>query len=157
MTAMGEFNRGHLPEPLAYFETEGLVLTGKGKWRTATCRFHNGSDSMRINVASGGWICMSCGIKGGDVLSYHMQVHGLEFVEAAKSLGAWVDDGRPTRPQKPTTLPARAALEVLHQEAMLAAVAAANIAHGINLTDADRARLLQAAGRINRIVELFHG
>lgn len=149
------FDRAQLPEPQAYFEGEGLKLSSRGKWRTSACSFHGGSDSMRINMATGAWVCMSCGAKGGDVLSYHMQAHGQEFIEAAKALGAWVDDGKPETRQKPAPLPPRAALEVLSFEAMLAAVAAGNLAHGVALTAKDRARLLIAANRINKLAEVY--
>ena len=43
---------------------------------------------MRVNTQSGGWCCMSCGESGGDVLAYHMKFHSLEFIDAAKQLGA---------------------------------------------------------------------
>lgn len=149
------FDRSRLPEAREYFGSEGLTLKGPGKWKTTNCVFHGGSDSMRINTASGAWVCMSCSEKGGDVLAYHMQSHSLEFVEAAKALGCWVDDGRPQRPQKPAPLPPRAALQVLAFEATLAAVAAGNVAHGVTLTEPDRFRLLTAAARINRLVEAY--
>jgi hypothetical protein len=149
------FDRERQPEPVGYFESLGLRLKGPGKWKTTACTFHGGSDSMRINVASGTWVCMSCGVSGGDVLSYHMQAHHLEFVEAAKSLGCWVEVGKPQGPQKPTPLPPRAALQVIGFEATLAAVAAANVAHGKPLSEPDRFRLLAAAARINRLVEAY--
>lgn len=149
------FDRNLIPEPISYFESEGLKLQGRGKWRPAECRFHGGSDSMRVNVTTGAWVCMNCGAKGGDVLAYHMQAHGLEFVEACKQLGAWVDDGRPQREQKPAPLPPRAALQVLAFEATLTAVAAGNVAHGVKLTDRERFRLMAAAGRISRLAEAY--
>lgn len=151
---MGEFIRDRLPDPVSYFEGEGLTLQGPGKWKTTRCDFHGGSDSMRVNIERGAWVCMSCSAKGGDVLSHHMQAHGLEFVEAAKALGAYVEDDRPHRGrEKAATLSPRAALEVLSFEALIAAVAASNVAHGVQLTDEDRTRLLQAAGRIQRIAD----
>ena len=110
---------------------------------------------MRVNLQSGGWCCMSCGESGGDVLAYHLKMYGLEFVEAAKQLGAWVEDGDSQRPQKPTALPPRAALEVIGFECTLVAVAAGNLAKGVILSDDDRARLMVAASRINRIVGEF--
>lgn len=110
---------------------------------------------MRINLTSGGWICMSCGQSGGDVLGYHMQLHGMEFVDAAKALGAWVEDGRPVPKHKPSPLSPRAALSVMAFEATLTAIAAGNIAHGVQLTDVDRARLRVAAQRITTISEVF--
>ena len=151
------FDRNLLPDAASYFEAQGLKLAGPGsaKWKTTACQFHGGSDSMRINTATGAWVCMSCGESGGDVLAYSMKLHGLEFVEAAKQLGAWVDDGKPQRPQKPTALPPRAALEVMAFECCLVAVAAGNLAKGVTLSDADRARLMVAAGRINRIAGDF--
>lgn len=147
------FDRSRLPDPAGYFEGEGLTLKGPGKWKTAGCAFHGGSDSLRINVQSGAWVCMAgCGAKGGDVLSYHMQRHGLEFVEASRALGAWVADGKPAR-HKPLPFSARAALEVVSFEALLCAVAACNLAKGIELATADRERLVQAAARIQFIAE----
>ena len=149
------FNREQLPDPLSYFEGEGLKLKGPSKWKTSECRFHGGSDSMRINTQYGGWVCMSCGVKGGDVLSYHIQAYDMEFIDAAKALGVWVDDGKPQATKKPTALTPRSALEVLGRESTIVAIAAGNIAQGINLTDEDRSRLMVCAGRINKIVGDF--
>lgn len=153
---MGEFIRDRLPDPLSFYEEkQALKLTGRGKWRTTACEFHGGSDSMRVNVESGGWCCMNCGVKGGDVLSYHMARHGVDFVESAKALNAWSERGQSGQPDKPRALSARQALEVLSVEANLAAVAAGNVAHGVKLSDVDRFRLMTAAGRINRLAEDF--
>jgi len=149
------FDRNLLPDPVSYFEAQGLKFTGRGKWKTTSCQFHGGSDSMRINVASGGWCCMNCGQKGGDVLSYHMQLHGAEFMDAAKQLGAWVDDGKHPVSTKPAPLPPRSALEVMAFESLLVAVAAGNVVHGVTLTDVDRFRVMAAAGRINRLAEAY--
>ena len=151
------FDRNLLPDPTGYFEEQGLKLTGpsKAKWKTTECRFHDGSDSMRVNSSSGAWVCMSCGKKGGDVLAYELAATGAEFIDAAKAIGAWVDDGRPHTPQKPTPLSPRAALSAMAFESMFTAIAAGNLAKGVVLTDADRSRLMQAAGRINRMAEVF--
>ena len=154
---MGEFIKDRLPEPVSYFEAEGLTLKGprSSKWKTTECKFHGGSDSMRVNTTSGAWVCMSCAAKGGDVLAHHMAEHGLSFVDAAKALGAWQDDGKPDTPRRPKPLPASDAIRVLAFEATLTAVAAGNIAHGVTLTDADLSRLLVAAQRINHLSEAF--
>ncbi|GAB2467360.1 hypothetical protein GCM10027082_18750 [Comamonas humi] len=150
------FDRTRLPDAVAYYEGQGVQFRErKGKWRTTACNFHGGSDSMRINTASGAFVCMAgCGARGGDVLAYHMAAYGQDFAAAAKELGAWVEGSKPTT-QRPTPISPRAALEILHAEAMLAAVAAGNVAHGVVLTDADRVRLMTAAGRIARIMEVF--
>ena len=154
---MGSFHRDRLPDPRGYFEGAGLKLKGRGPWRTTSCEFHGGSDSMRVNVQSGAFVCMAgCGARGGDVLAYHRAASGLDFVAAAKALGAYVDDGKPhTGSTRPTGLSPRAALEVLAFEAHLAAVAAAGLAAGAALTDEDRARLRTAAQRIVTIAEIF--
>ena len=151
------FGRNLLPDPTAYFENQGLKLTGprKAKWKTTVCNFHGGSDSMRVNIGTGAWVCMSCGVKGGDVLAYEITVTGADFVDAAKAIGAWADDGKPHTHQKPTPLSPRAALSAMAFEATLTAIAAGNIANGVVLTDADRSRLMTAASRINLLAEAF--
>ena len=151
------FDRTLLPDPATYFENRDLTLKGSrlAPWKTTTCNFHGGSDSFRVNIKNGAWVCMSCGAKGGDVLSYEMQAYGTDFVQAARALGCWLDDGKPQIQLKPFPLTPRQALSVMAFEATLAAVAAGNIAYGVRLNDTDRARLLRAANRINRLVEAF--
>ena len=150
------FDRRNLPDATTFYESHGLKLTGRGKWRTTSCTFHGGSDSMRINTETGAFACMAgCGARGGDVLGFHMASTGQEFVEAAKALGCWVDDGRPATQHKPAALTARQALELLAAECLLVAIAAGNVAHGVLLTETDRRRVLQAAGRIENIARLF--
>ena len=144
------------PDPHGYFEAEGLKLSRGKKWVTTGCAFHGGSDSMRINLHSGAFVCMAgCGARGGDVLAYHMAARGQGFIDSAKELGAWIDDGKDSARTRPTPLPARDALMVLAAESNLVAVAAANVAHGVVLSQIDLTRLLTAAGRIGRIAEVF--
>lgn len=150
------FDRRNLPEPVGYYEAAGLVFRErKGKWRTTRCEFHGGSDSMRINTDSGAFACMSCGASGGDVLSYEMQATGAEFIDAAKALGCWVDDGQPAVQHKPTPLSPRAALQAIAFEVTLVALEASRIASGIVPSEADKARVLAASNRITRIMEVF--
>ena len=56
------FDRSQLPDPANYFKSEGLRLKGArhANWKTTECRFHGGSDSMRVNVATGAFRCMNC-------------------------------------------------------------------------------------------------
>jgi DNA primase len=85
------FRRELLPMPGNYFEAQGVKLTGGGEWKNAICPFHEDSKpSLRLRLDTGGFRCMACGAHGGDVLSFHMQRHGLTFAQAAKELGAWV-------------------------------------------------------------------
>lgn len=86
----GRFVRERLPDPVSYYESEGIELRGRGAWRDALCVFHaDESPSLRVHVESGAFKCMACGAAGGDVLSFHRRRHVMGFVEAAQALGAW--------------------------------------------------------------------
>ena len=87
------FDRNLLPDPITYFENQGLILKGSrsAKWKTTACNFHGGSDSMRVKSATGAWRCMNCGESGGDVLTYEIKAYGKEFVQAAKDIGCWIN------------------------------------------------------------------
>lgn len=166
---MGKFIRERLPEPQSYYtDIAGLTLIGKGPWRTTRCDNHGGSDSMRINTASGAFVCMAgCGARGGDVLAYHRAAHCLGFIDAAKALGAWVDDGKPyvgpTRPSQPS---ARALLQLTSEDlypcaGVVSCVLVALDEHpalrallGDRLSDADIDGFMQAAGRVIHIAEV---
>ena len=154
---MSEFKKEQLPDALGYFENQSLTLKGprSAKWKTTTCNFHGGSDSMRVNVATGAWVCMACNAKGGDVLAYHMAANCLDFVGAAKDLSAWHGDGKPTRNYRPKPISAGQAISVLAFESHLTAIAASTLAHGRPLTDIDRSRLLVAAWRIHHIAQVY--
>ena len=90
MLDTSRFQRERLPDPARYFERDGLRLIGRGCWRSALCPFHDDhSPSLRVNVETGAYRCMVCGAKGGDVLAFHRQRHGLGFVAAVRDLGAW--------------------------------------------------------------------
>lgn len=83
------FNRNLLPTPGEYYREQGLKLTGGGEWKSAICPFHGDKNpSLRLRLDSGGFRCMACGVHGGDVLAFHMQLHKLNFMSAARALGA---------------------------------------------------------------------
>ena len=149
------FDYGRLPDPLVYYESEGLRLVGSAKapWRTTECRFHGGSNSMRIHVASGGFRCMNCCAKGGSVLAFHMASYGLDFENAARALGAWIEDGKPQRMRRPPALSPLARLQLVSFEVLLAALIAGNMARGLLLSSADQKRLRECARRIRHISE----
>jgi hypothetical protein len=150
------FQRHLLPSPLDYFEEQGLTITGsrKGKWFTTECRFHGGSDSMRVHQETGTWVCMACGVKGGDLVAYEIQSTQDEFIVVAKRLGAWIEDGT-SNAYKPTLISPRLALQVLEIEANLVCVAAGNLANGTELTQVDRDRIYESARRIHVISGVF--
>lgn len=91
-TTRGKFSREALPTAISYYTSQGIELKGNGVWRDAICQFHaDTTPSLRVNVETGGYKCMSCGARGGDVLDFEQQKHGLNFIEACKKLGAWLE------------------------------------------------------------------
>lgn len=85
-----EFNRKLLPLPANYYREQGLKLIGGSEWKSAICPFHKDTrPSLRLHLKSGAFKCMACGVHGGDILSFHMQLHGLKFSEAVNALNAW--------------------------------------------------------------------
>ena len=152
-----DFNRELLPDPLSYYEAHGLTLKGprNASWKTTECHFHGGSDSLRIKMTSGAFVCMACGARGGDVLAYEMAVNGVGFVQAAKQLGAWTAGKIPLQHMRPTALTARDALSVLADEVTLIALEGTRIARGVVPTANDLERIQRAAGRVNHLRGMF--
>ncbi len=149
---MGRFIKDRLPPALDYYEGCALILTGRGAWRTTRCEFHGGSDSMRIHLGTGAYVCMSCGEKGGDVLAYHMRASGLGFVEAARKLGAYEDDGKPHEgATRPNPISARLLLQSVAGELMVACMVASDCAKGRQISEEDWQRLKTAAARITYV------
>lgn len=80
---------------------------------------------------------------------------GCEVADIVGALGLELHELFPPR-DKPATAPNRTArlltpgqaLDLLHDEAQLVGIAAADIGHGVQLSEDDRCRVLQAAGRI---------
>lgn len=86
------FKRVRLPNPADYYDSQGLKLTRGGAWRSAVCPFHKDTKpSLRVRLETGAYRCMACGVHGGDILAFHMQRHGLRFVDAVRALDAWED------------------------------------------------------------------
>lgn len=107
-------------------------------------------------------ICPVCGERNPNTLSIGMNAQGAALLKCWKSgcdvesicaaLGVDVADLFPATYSAPLQrrrmLTAGQALELLTDEAQLIALTGSNIAHGVELTDADRDRCLTAAGRI---------
>lgn len=87
---MSEFIRDRLPHPADFYAGEGIRLLGTGGWRNALCPFHRDTKpSMRVFFETGAFRCMTCGARGRDTLAFFMLRHGVQFIVAAKALGAW--------------------------------------------------------------------
>jgi DNA primase len=154
------FERDRLPDPLSYYtDTAGLQFREKrGLWRTAKCPWHGGT-SLRINTRSGSWCCMAgCG-SGGDVLGFHMALHGLEFVDAARQLGAWVDDphSAPARQFRPAGLSARDALRLVAHDALLVGIEAARAFQLKQVDEAAKVAVVAACARIGTVARAALG
>lgn len=109
-------------------------------------------------------ICPVCGERNPNTLSVGITNEGAVLLKCFKAacsvdsicaaLGLEVADLFPPRERQGAPLQRRRlispaqALDLLHNESQLVAVVAANIGHGTAIDDADRARVLQAAGRI---------
>ena len=155
--ARGGYRRELLPDPVSYYEGQGLMFIGshRAPWRTTECRFHGGSDCMRIKVATGAFVCMNCGARGGDVVAYHMAAHGLSFLEAAKQLGAWVGSEIFQGHIRPNQFSTRDAMRVVNFEVTLLAIEGSRMAKGIKPSPEDLERILVAAGRINHVAGMY--
>lgn len=83
-------NRALLPKPIAYLKAQQIHFKGAGRWLDVLCPFHNDtSPSLRMHSERGGFKCMACDAKGGDLIAFHQQRYNLGFVETCKALGAW--------------------------------------------------------------------
>lgn len=86
-----KFQKDQLPEPHSYYleQVEGFRPKPNNR-ATGLCPLHNErSPSFSMNLTTGAYKCFGCGKRGGDVLAFHRERYQMEFVEAAKSLGAW--------------------------------------------------------------------
>jgi hypothetical protein len=95
------FQRDLLPPAISFWEAEfGALGRGSKGWRKVLCPFHpDHHPSLSVNIQSGGFVCFSCGTKGGDLVAFVMLRDGVDFKTAAQCLGAWDGDGETSREQ----------------------------------------------------------
>jgi hypothetical protein len=155
---MGKFTRENLPDPLSYYLGQGLILNGKGTQRSTGCTFHGSRNTLGINIVTGAFLCRAgCGAHGGDVLDYHRAAYGMGFVEAAKALGAYQDNGNPhTGSTRPTSIPARDLLKMVAHELTVITMLISDSLGG-RLTDPGFERYLQASARVIYVAEVANG
>ena len=90
-------DRPTLPTPLSYLTGNGLLTRKpRGEWAAVRCPVHKSGNekhpSMQVSLVTGGFRCLACGEKGGDVIALHMLRTGLRFREAVHDLGARFHD-----------------------------------------------------------------
>lgn len=113
-----------------------------GQW-SACCPAHaDKGPSLAVRVTPDGAVLLHC--FAGCSVDAVLAALGLDM--AALYPPRQTTGKEPKR--MPRLLSAGQALELLHREAHLVAVASANVAHGVVLSETDRRRLTKAAGRI---------
>jgi hypothetical protein len=121
--------------------------TGPDRW-IASCPAHDDRNpSLTIREAEDGRVLVHCfaGCGAADVLS----AVGMSFADLYPDRKGWSTDSKP-RERKPFY--AADVLRAIGDEVLIVATAAANLAHGMTLTDEDRERLMLAAERLQAAV-----
>jgi hypothetical protein len=82
--------RERLPDPGSYYaqRVHKLSHTNSSGWAQGRCPFHedtNASLSVNVDGERGNWKCFA-GCGGGDLVSFHMLLTGLEFKAAIRDL-----------------------------------------------------------------------
>lgn len=81
--------RERLPDAEAYYrrQVERLSRPNATGWAQGKCPFHDDrNSSLSVHVAgNGGWRCFA-GCGGGDMVGFHMKLHGLDFRSAVRAL-----------------------------------------------------------------------
>lgn len=64
-------------------ETGFTVPDAHDKWFSTLCPFHEDNrPSLRVHIPGGGFRCMACGERGGDIINFVQIKHGLTFTDA---------------------------------------------------------------------------
>lgn len=97
---LGHLDRERMPSIAAYLrERHGRELKGGAEWLSCRCPnpgHRDDAPSFRVN-RDGGFLCHGCGIRGGDAVALHRAVTGLDFIEACRDLGCWMEGQPATR------------------------------------------------------------
>lgn len=91
----GRYDPSRLPAARDYFASQGIETKKANRegWAMALCPLHDDRrPSLSLNLRTGGFRCLACGASGGGVLDFHMLRYGLAFKQAARDLGAWLDE-----------------------------------------------------------------
>jgi len=96
-TRRKSLDRHSLPSPLQYLTERSMIKTRTyGEWVSIYCPAHKGGTekkpSLRVNLIDGHFRCMSCGVRGGDVISLHRLITGLGFLNAVRDIGGRFHD-----------------------------------------------------------------
>lgn len=79
-----------LPTPAIYYKDQFPKMKIKSEWVNVKCCFHDdATPSLGLNMVDGHFRCHGCGVKGGDIIAFHMQRYNLGFCQAVSELGGW--------------------------------------------------------------------
>jgi phage/plasmid primase-like uncharacterized protein len=93
MTTATLLDKSRLPAARDYYAPLKPRRANSEGWAMARCVFHDDHNpSLSLNIKTGAFRCLACGVGGGDVLAFHMRKHSMSFIEAARDLGAIRDD-----------------------------------------------------------------
>ncbi len=78
-----------LPTPVIYYQQQFPTIRQTDQhWISVQCCFHEDRQpSLRLNLKNGSFRCFGCGVRGGNVLSFHCQRYQLSFSETLLALG----------------------------------------------------------------------
>lgn len=131
---------------LSRLDGHKLRENGRDRWRSC-CPGHGGSNPSALSI----------GVGDNDAVLLRCW-QGCDIEQIVGALGLELNDLFPPKPEnghrsgplkRRRLLTANQALDLLHDEAQLIALSAANIANGVELTDDDTSRVLTAAGRVS--------
>ena len=70
-------------DPVTVFKNELNTTVRDSRWQSTLCPFHEErTPSFRIMLPNGGYHCQACGESGGDIISFVMALHHLNFPTA---------------------------------------------------------------------------
>lgn len=124
----------------------GVRRTGEGRWIFKSPNRTDRTASVSMRELPDGKVLLHD--FGGDDVATVLCGLGLEMEDL------FPDRLEPTpAPRRRSLIAPADALRIAAEEVALVAVAAANVSHGVQLTDADLQRVLAAAGRLRVIAE----
>jgi len=80
------FDRSALPAPVEYYSRYFSIPQNRRRVLVPCCFHEDDTPSLSIDLTDGWFNCFGCGVKGGDVLAFHMLKHHLGFIEACRDL-----------------------------------------------------------------------
>tara|TARA_R110002124_G_scaffold195516_3_gene362543 strand:- start:5210 stop:5488 length:279 start_codon:yes stop_codon:yes gene_type:complete len=85
-----KLNKQLLPTPASYYKREFPSMKIKLEKVNVKCPFHDDkTPSLNLNMINGRFYCFACCAKGGDIIDFHMQRYGFNFIETVNFFGAW--------------------------------------------------------------------